>query len=353
MNAHPETAKNVAALLQTGTGKRLIDTIRRTMDRFVEIEETLAADRYALATRTAATARTTTLIVLISAIGLGIGLAVAASRAISGPLTRLVVGAEAVGTGDFATRVVVESSDGIGGLAQAFTGMVSRLEDAASQRDRLETQLRHAQKLESIGQLAAGIAHEINTPAQYVNDNTRFLEQSFAALIPILKKVDQLAASVPKRTASSELAGEVTAALEEADIDYLTEEIPRAIESFEGAVEVEPDNANGRFLLGYALQLTGQAAAAIPHLRVSIEIQPNFPSAHQSLGLALADTGPTAPPPRTPHRAARPPHTAPRPLRRPGHAPPSPAPGRSDRPAPGPRPRQPHPVAPPRFSSFW
>jgi len=71
-------------------------------------------------------------------------------------------------------------------------------------------------------------------------------------------------------------------------------EIPRAIESFEGAVEVEPDNANGRFLLGYALQLTGQAAAAIPHLRVSIEIQPNFPSAHQSLGLALADTGANA-----------------------------------------------------------
>ena len=230
MNAHPETAKDVAALLQTGTGKRLIDTIRRALDRFVEIEEALAADRYAMATQTAATARTTAVFVLIIAIGLGISLAVAASRAISGPLTRLVVGAEAVGTGDFATRVVVESTDEIGDLAQAFNGMVSRLEDAASQRDRLEAQLRHAQKLESIGQLAAGIAHEINTPAQYVNDNTRFLEQSFGALIPILKKVDQLAASVPKRTASSELADEVTAALEEADIDYLTEEIPRAIE---------------------------------------------------------------------------------------------------------------------------
>lgn len=68
-------------------------------------------------------------------------------------------------------------------------------------------------------------------------------------------------------------------------------DIPRAIESFAGAVEAEPDNANGRFLLGYALQLTGQAAAAIPHLRASIEIQPDFPPAHQSLGLALADTG--------------------------------------------------------------
>jgi two-component system NtrC family sensor kinase len=43
----------------------------------------------------------------------------------------------------------------------------------------LESQSRHSQKLESIGQLAAGIAHEINTPTQYVSDNTRFLQNSF------------------------------------------------------------------------------------------------------------------------------------------------------------------------------
>ena len=42
----------------------------------------------------------------------------------------------------------------------------------------MERQLAQAQKLESIGQLAAGIAHEINTPAQYVGDNVRFLRGS-------------------------------------------------------------------------------------------------------------------------------------------------------------------------------
>jgi len=46
-------------------------------------------------------------------------------------------------------------------------------------RRRLEIQLERAQRLESIGQLAAGVAHEINTPVQYVSDNVRFLAETF------------------------------------------------------------------------------------------------------------------------------------------------------------------------------
>ena len=55
-----------------------------------------------------------------------------------------------------------------------------------TERKVLEIQLSHAQKLESIGQLAAGIAHEINTPTQYVGDNIRFLQESFTDLSDLL-----------------------------------------------------------------------------------------------------------------------------------------------------------------------
>jgi len=50
------------------------------------------------------------------------------------------------------------------------------------ERERIGIELRVAQKLESVGRLAAGIAHEINTPIQYVGDSVIFLEQAYEAL---------------------------------------------------------------------------------------------------------------------------------------------------------------------------
>lgn len=83
-----------------------------------------------------------------------------------------------------------------------------------SERKRIEADLRQAQKLESVGRLAAGVAHEINTPLQFVSDSVRFLREAADDLFTIIdarrtspdtatgleQKVglDELAASVPE-----------------------------------------------------------------------------------------------------------------------------------------------------------
>ncbi len=103
------------------------------------------------------------------------------------------------------------------------------LKEDITERRNMEVQLQHAQRLEAIGQLASGIAHEINTPTQYIGDNVCFLDEAFGDMRNLLSEYGRLLAAAQGDVISSELVAEVTSAVEHADTAYLLEEIPKAL----------------------------------------------------------------------------------------------------------------------------
>ena len=92
-----------------------------------------------------------------------------------------------------------------------------------TERRQMEAQLAQAQKLESIGQLAAGIAHEINTPIQYVGDNGLFIKDALGDLISYVERLEAAVQKVPRDTAK--IQPDVSLGC---DFQYLREELPRA-----------------------------------------------------------------------------------------------------------------------------
>ncbi len=108
-------------------------------------------------------------------------------------------------------------------------GLILLARDITS-RKHMESQLAQAQKLESIGQLAAGIAHEINTPIQYVGDNTRFLQDAFKDLQQLFDRYAEVPLAIKEGVSADEIFERMQEAAGEADFQYLAEEIPKAIQ---------------------------------------------------------------------------------------------------------------------------
>lgn len=107
-----------------------------------------------------------------------------------------------------------------------------------TERRLLERQLAQAQKLEAIGQLAAGIAHEINTPIQYIGDNVRFLRDAFHQVVRAVEGLLSLFENLQKGHMTH---GEAQKRIEQlargAELDFLQSEIPRALDQTLEGVE--------------------------------------------------------------------------------------------------------------------
>ena len=108
-------------------------------------------------------------------------------------------------------------------LQQAY----ETLRAEVSERERMEVELRHAQKMEAIGQLAAGIAHEINTPVQFVTDSVYFMKESVEAFEAVHA---QTCALLEHPEMPPYLIEKLAAAEERHDLRFMKQEWPQALQ---------------------------------------------------------------------------------------------------------------------------
>jgi two-component system sensor histidine kinase TtrS len=123
----------------------------------------------------------------------------------------------------------VELSKGENRFISIVRDISTRLQEG-HEKEKLQSQLLHAQKLESVGQLAAGIAHEINTPSQFIGTNINFFGEACKDLALFMTAIQKIADDAPE-----EVQKKINGALEDLDWNYLSSELPDAIfQSLEG-----------------------------------------------------------------------------------------------------------------------
>ncbi|KAF0146301.1 MAG: integral membrane sensor hybrid histidine kinase [Nitrospirae bacterium] len=111
------------------------------------------------------------------------------------PLIRLTKAVDLFGKGEFIEKVPVESSDEIGKLAMAFNSMTDNLKGRDAENRLLEEQLRHSQKMETVGTLTGGIAHDFNNILTTIMNCGNILELKMGKNEPLRTYVSQILAA--------------------------------------------------------------------------------------------------------------------------------------------------------------
>lgn len=100
----------------------------------------------------------------------------------------------------------------------------------------IEQQLRQAQKLEAVGQLAAGVAHEINTPMQYLGDNLDFLKNKMKKLEPIVANLPKVLEAAERTGCESDLVDKTRANLQTLNVESFSGHVLEAIKDSQDGV---------------------------------------------------------------------------------------------------------------------
>ncbi len=199
--------------------------------------------------------RSTAMVVGLAVLVAGAIAAWLIARSIARRLRRVAVASAAIAAGHLdGPRLGDTGSDEISVLSQAFDAMAAsmqqvnhdlerriaertaelhasnaRLQAQLAQQALIEVELRQAQKLEAVGRLAAGVAHELNTPIQFVSDSCSFLHEATTDVLGMIARAGTIVGDV--RDGRLDPAAGADAFAREADaisLDYLARRVPSA-----------------------------------------------------------------------------------------------------------------------------
>jgi signal transduction histidine kinase len=161
----------------------------------------------------AATARRIFPLFLLVVIGVAVGVRFAIQQIVVRALRRLLEGIDAVGTGDLSRVILAERDDEIGTIAGRFNAMTGSLREAREEGERaagarlgLEARLRQSEKLATIGQMAAEIAHELGTPLNVIGGRARTMAKRAEKATALTER----ATATPASGLAAEVNREVT-----------------------------------------------------------------------------------------------------------------------------------------------
>jgi signal transduction histidine kinase len=173
------------------------------------------------------------LIIILASMVLSMAIAAAlafyTSRAIARPIKAVTkVAEQATQEGNFELQAPVTSEDEIGVLATSLNHLIQRVATQIRELKQAQAQLIQSEKMSSLGQMVAGIAHEINNPVNFIQGNLIHTNNYTQELLELIHLYQQ---HYPQPEP------EIQAKMEDIEIDFISEDLPKVLSSMEMGAE--------------------------------------------------------------------------------------------------------------------